>query len=187
MSIDLLAAAGEHYATVLTQATPAQWTQPSPCQEWTVGDVADHVTGGNRWSVLVLAGQEPGPALQQVVSSGLGVDRPAEYPASQQAQLAAFTAESDPSRTVNHLVGPVSVSRFVQMRVLDLTVHAWDLARGIGADETLPDPLVQACLRQLEGMGPLVALSGRFGPGAENAGPAATDQERMLHLSGRRP
>jgi uncharacterized protein (TIGR03086 family) len=187
MSIDLLAAAGEHFATVLSQTTPAQWTQPSPCEEWTVGDVADHVSGGNRWSVLVLAGTEPGPALQQVRSSGLGVDRPAEYPVTQQAQLAAFTAETDLSRTVNHLIGPVSVGRFVQIRMLDLTVHSWDLARGIGADETLPEPLVQACLHQLEGMGPKVALSGMFGSGAENAGPAATAQQRMLHLSGRRP
>ena len=78
-------------------------------------------------------------------------------------------------------------------RVFDVTVHTWDLAEAIGADSTLDERLVAACLAT-----PLAAtLAGGEGIGATDhheqlAAPprdplpeSATDQERLLWLCGR--
>jgi hypothetical protein len=59
------------------------------------------------------------------------------------------------------------------MRILDLAVHAWDLARAIGADERLDDELVSFLLA-----GTADRDDVPFG---------ATPQDRLLQRMGRDP
>ena len=47
------------------------------------------------------------------------------------------------ARTAHHPAGERTGAQLLEMRVLDVTVHTWDLARSIGADESL-DPDVVA-------------------------------------------
>jgi hypothetical protein len=72
------------------------------------------------------------------------------------------------------------------MRVADLTIHGWDLARAIGADERLPDSLVRASLAYVESLGPSLAPLAWFV--AATPGPGSTDRQvRLVRASGRRP
>jgi uncharacterized protein (TIGR03083 family) len=66
--------------TALTRATaeferrlavvPAgRWHDPTPCEAWTVRDIADHITGGNRFAVLILGGAITPQAISPDIGS----------------------------------------------------------------------------------------------------------------------
>ncbi len=63
---------------------------------------------------------------------------------------------------------------------------AWDLARGIGADERLPDKLVHGPWKQLEAVAEQWRAMGAFGP-AVDVPAGAPLQDRLLGLTGRQP
>jgi uncharacterized protein (TIGR03086 family) len=69
---------------------------------------------------------------------------------------------------------------------MDLTVHAWDLARGIGADERLDPELINEVLAFVEPQGEQLAGSGLFAPPVA-VSDDADSQTRLLALLGRRP
>ncbi len=74
------------------------------------------------------------------------------------------------------------------MRVADALLHAWDLARAIGADEQLPAGLVAEVWAAMSPMAALIGGSGFFGSGPSGqVGEDAPLQLRLLDLSGRRP
>ncbi|MFJ9431722.1 TIGR03086 family metal-binding protein [Streptomyces sp. NPDC101490] len=72
------------------------------------------------------------------------------------------------------------------MVLLDLTVHAWDLARATGR-RFEPDPaVVEGLAEEVEGMAPMARKAGVFGEAVEP--PAdATAFERLLATTGRAP
>jgi len=68
----------------------------------------------------------------------------------------------------------------------DFAIHAWDLARATGQDETLDPGVVALLLPWAEAHSDLLASSGMFGSPAELP-PGASDEHRLLALVGRRP
>jgi uncharacterized protein (TIGR03086 family) len=182
-----LAEAAAHFGQVLAQVQPDQAAGPTPCDDWSVTDLVEHVTGGNHWAALILRGAKAGEAMAQVKAGAFTGDSNADYLAATKAQQAAFDEAGALGRTVDHFIGPVPAARFLGMRTGDLLIHSWDLARAIGADERLPEPLVRAGLAIYEPMADRLAASGMFGSGAQGAPPAQTPQDRLLQLTGRRP
>ena len=53
-------------------------------------------------------------------------------------------------RRIDHPLGAMSGQSFLELRVFDITLHAWDLARSIGVDEELAPPLVDLVLEVIE-------------------------------------
>ena len=79
-------------------------------------------------------------------------------------------------------------ARLLGFRIGDYTLHGWDLARAIGADEKLDEALVHAVWDALGPMSGVIGSSGVFGAGP--SGQIADDaplQQRLLDLTGRRP
>jgi hypothetical protein len=74
------------------------------------------------------------------------------------------------------------------MRVGDAVLHAWDLARAIGADDRLPPELVAEVWAGMSPMAAFIGKTGFFGsaPSGE-VGEDAALQDRLLDLSGRHP
>jgi uncharacterized protein (TIGR03086 family) len=68
---------------------------------------------------------------------------------------------------------------------VDAAVHAWDLARGIGADDRLDPELVRRIHTEAEKDVESLAASGRFDPPVHVASHSDL-QARMLALFGRR-
>ena len=75
------------------------------------------------------------------------------------------------------------------LRIADATMHTWDLARAIGADETLSADLVEHVWASVEPIAPVLAASGRFGEGRERCGRRRRRRcrPRLLDATGRRP
>ena len=85
-------------------------------------------------------------------------------------------------------MGEIPCAQFLGMRVADALLHAWDLARAIGADEQLPAGLVAEVWAVMSPMAALIGSSGFFGSGPSGqVDEDAPLQLRLLDLSGRRP
>lgn len=166
-----------------------RWDDPTPCEGWTVRTLVQHVVGANRMAVRLLAGEPADQAVQAMVGEQvLGDDPVAAFVESSDAQEAAFRQPGAMEAVCHHFVGDIPGEMLQGFRVTDLTLHAWDLARAIGADETLDSELVDVLWQRLEPLGPALATMGLFGSGPSGElGEDAPVQERLLDVSGRRP
>ena len=162
-------------------------SSPSTTIESTpTGSLAElHVTGLLR---LVISAEFTGLlTAARAGVTGLS-DRAATARTSADVQHAAFAAPGALDHICHHPAGDLPGSVVLGFRITDLAIHAWDLARGIGADERLDPRLVEGVWTQLAARADAMAASGLFGDGPSGTLPDdAPLQDRLLDLTGRRP
>ncbi len=123
--------AQDAFAALLANVRADQLGGPTPCSEWTINDLIEHVVGGNeqvgRWAASPI---EP-PA------------RPDGLVAAHQAAAAVaheiFAAPGGMSATFKLPLGEVPGQVFIGLRTTDVLTHAWDLAAATGQSTDL-DP-----------------------------------------------
>jgi uncharacterized protein (TIGR03086 family) len=141
-AIETLKRASEEYRSRLWAVQAAwQWASPTPWDEWTVRDVADHILGGNRFTFLILGGLPSESAMDRVTHGDFGEDPGRAFERSSADQLSAFGQPGVLERMYEHPMGLLSGRQIARLRMSDLVVHAWDLARALGLPEGL-DPLL---------------------------------------------
>ncbi|MDQ8706364.1 TIGR03086 family metal-binding protein [Streptomyces sp. LHD-70] len=164
-----------------------QWDASTPCTEWTVRDLVNHLTAEQLWVPhLVRDGATTASIGTAYDGDVLGDDPVATWDEAAEAARAAFAAPGALDGTVHLSYGPSSASHYCGQMVTDLAVHAWDLARGIGADEQLPRPLVDFAVREVSPYAADLTKSGLFAPPVEPP-PDADVQTKLLCLLGRKP
>jgi uncharacterized protein (TIGR03086 family) len=182
--LDALDRAVQGFDARLALVEDVHWPRPTPCEAWDVRFLVAHVVGGNRFAAQVLDGASADAAMEHVLSQPqLGAEPRADFASSSAAQRERFRTDGALRRTVSHPVGDMSAAQFLDFRIFDIAVHAWDLARAIGADDALDPALAQAALDIIQSAG------GQMGFGITPSGQAAQDasaQERLLDLAGRR-
>lgn len=154
------------------QAIGDQWETQSPCAEWTVRGLIDHAVGVQAQFAGGMVGAEIGEG--------------AEWPEVHQAILAALDTEGVLDGNVEGgPMGDAPKTMMFGIATSDLLVHAWDVARSIGADETLPAEAVTACYMGMQKMPPqMMRAEGRFGPEVEVADDA-DEQTKFIAFTGR--
>ncbi|WP_431041476.1 TIGR03086 family metal-binding protein [Streptomyces sp. P1-3] len=165
---------------------PDQWDAPTPCTEWSVRDLVNHLTAEQLWvPPLVRDGstiEAQGDAFDGDV---LGDDPVAAWDRAAAEARAAFRAPGAIERTVHLSYGETPASHYCAQMITDAVVHAWDLSRGIGADERLPAALVTFSVREITPYAADLEKSGLFAAPVEP--PAGADvQTKLLALLGRR-
>jgi uncharacterized protein (TIGR03086 family) len=187
--VEALRLATSEFGRRLAEVAPDGWDAPSPCTEWTVKDLCDHLVGGNRFAVLVVSGVDWREALTTVQGGDFSGEPQVSFDSTGAGQIAVFEADGALARTVSHPNGPMSGQDLARHRVLDLVVHGWDVARASSGDERIDPELAEIALQVLSATGPAPSRdAGFFGVGPSGAvGPETPIQLRLLDLSGRRP
>jgi len=163
-----------------------QWDRPTPCTEWDVRDLVTHVVTSCLVAPLLLEGMTLAEARAELALPA-GDLRAAFGPAAD-AHAAAFAEPGALERTVKHPAGEMPGAAYLGLRTTDLTIHAWDLARALGADETLDPELVALAYERMAPMAGFLGQSGFFGSGPSGeVGDDRPLQDRLLDLAGRRP
>jgi uncharacterized protein (TIGR03086 family) len=183
--LDALDAAVGEFRSRLASIGAEQWVAPTPCAEWDVHFLVAHVVGGHRFASLVLAGTSADEAFAAVTASTvLGPDPLLDHDEMAARQRQGFRRPGALASAVDHPAGPISAVAFLAMRVFDVTVHAWDLARATGGSEVLDAELAEAALASIAGLedGPGFGIVPRRAVGDD-----APALARLLDLSGRRP
>ena len=181
------AASGEFRAR-LAPITQEQWPLPTELGDWTVRTLVDHVIGANRMSVVLLAGGSREDAIASMGAAAGDADLLDAFDDSAAAQRAAFAAPGAFEMTVAHPAGQLTGARLFGFRLVDLTIHAWDLARATGGDLDLNPMIVSSLWETLSPTAPHLVATGVFGEGASGDVPAdAPLQLQLLDMLGRRP
>ncbi|MEU8923929.1 TIGR03086 family metal-binding protein [Kitasatospora sp. NPDC048545] len=164
--------------------TPDQWDSPTPCSDWSVRDLVNHLTGEQLWVPELLMGATIGEVGGRFDGDVLGADPVAAWTDAAEAARQAWAVPGAADLTVHLSFGDVSGQYYLDQLTTDLAIHTWDLAEGTGRRTRLPAVLVDFALGQISGYGDLSG-SGLFDPPLpvpEDADP----QTRLLGLAGRR-
>jgi uncharacterized protein (TIGR03086 family) len=132
-----LATALDGTGRLIDAVTGEQWGLPTPCSDWTVRQLVNHVVGGNRLFTRVLSG-EPLPPRDQ-----LGADPAAAYAATSAELLAALRAPGVLEGTYTVPAATLPGPAIVHLRTVETLVHGWDLARAIDRPAPFPDELAE--------------------------------------------
>ncbi|MBB6171727.1 uncharacterized protein (TIGR03086 family) [Nocardiopsis mwathae] len=161
-----------------------QWADPTPCASWDVHDLVAHLVREQLWVPHLLAGSPVAEVGDRFEGDVLGEEPVAVWEVAAREARAAWLQPGAQQRTVHLSAGDAPGSVYLWEMTFDLAVHAWDLARAIGADERIDPELTEALLEWVgeEGM---AGADGLFAPPVhvgENAAPLT----RLLALAGRR-
>jgi uncharacterized protein (TIGR03086 family) len=124
------------FAHVLVNVPSDQMSLPTPCPEWDVKALIDHVIAGNQRVVERAGGQV----------ASLPEDLGAAHRASAKAAQETFAEPQGLTRTYQLPVGELPGSAFIELRTSDLLVHAWDLATATGQPTDLDPELAEYVL-----------------------------------------
>ncbi len=161
-----------------------QWGDPTPCTEWDVRALVNHVYGEQRWMAVLLDGRTIAEVGGSLDGDLLGPEPLCDWESGVLETASRLAKPGMLERVVQLSSGPASVARYCDEVGTDTLVHTWDLARAIGADETLPPDLVEDAIRVVE---PWVSPDGVPGvlaapiPVADDADP----QTALLAMLGR--
>mgnify|MGYP001246047353 CR=1 FL=1 len=112
-----------------------QWTDPTPCTDWNVAQLAHHLISGNGGFTRALGGDTPSGADDQDVL--------AAYRDSAAALLSAFSQPGALERVVTVPFGSVPGMVALHLRVTEVLVHGWDLARATGQPARFPEDVAE--------------------------------------------
>jgi uncharacterized protein (TIGR03086 family) len=165
---------------------PEQWHNPTPCAEWDVRALVNHLVTEQLWAPLLLDGATVDDVGDRFEGDQLGTDPVTAWTSAAAAAREAFAAPGALRRSVELSYGRRPAEGYCQEMTMDLAVHAWDLARGIMGDEHLDEDLVDDVLAFIEPQVEHLASSGLFAPPVA-VGAEADAQSRLLAMLGRRP
>lgn len=129
----------------VSEVTASDWDRPTPCSEWSVRDLVGHIVGEDRWTPELLAGRTLEDVGDRFDGDLLGDQPLRSFGEAATAATLATAADDALEVTVHTSMGEITGREYVRQLFADHVIHAWDLARAIGADETLPPDLVTSC------------------------------------------
>src|SRR6478735_11826839 len=148
---------------VVAGITPDQWSLPTPCDDWDVRALLNHVVAGNWWASRLAAGETieaVGAAYDGDVVGSVAIDA---YDASATAAAAAFEADGALDAPCAVSYGPVPGSVYAGHRFVDVLIHGWDLATATGQPSPVTPELAAACWEGVEPQKSVLRGSGMFG------------------------
>jgi uncharacterized protein (TIGR03086 family) len=185
--LDALRAAATAMESVIAGICPAHWSASTPCPAWNVADLTDHVVAGNRRFASALRGEQAPPSQPgDGDANGSGAaDRLADYRRSVDDLYDAFASPGALDRIVSVPFGQVPGAVALHLRVVELVVHGWDLARATDQRIDVPDEVVRAELEFTRQALPRVPADRLpFGP-SQPAGDGAGALDELAALLGR--
>jgi uncharacterized protein (TIGR03086 family) len=159
-----------------------QWNLPTPCTEWDVRALVNHVVGEERWTAPLLDGMTIAEVGDRFDGDLLGADPQAAGRAAA-AESTAAVANTLADIDVVHLsYGDEDPAEYVRQLSADHLIHGWDLAAATGQDRTLDPELVAEVAAWFADREELFRSAGIFGPRTHSAGDPQSD---LLAASGR--
>ncbi|MCX2713649.1 TIGR03086 family metal-binding protein [Mycolicibacterium sp. J2] len=167
----------------LSAVAPGDLDKPSGCDGWTIADLVNHVAGGGHRYAMLLDGADAAATALTRSNDYIGSDAVAQFWRYEQ-MLRDVAAVADLGAMVDHRAGRRSGTTLLNMRVMDLTLHAKDLCDGLGRQWEPSDGLASYLLLEVASTIDELRSIGLFGSATTPRSAAPAD--RLLALAGRR-
>ncbi len=188
---DTFILADQAFTRMVDQIKDDQWEMIIPAgtaskQDTTLRKLINSHAYDDSWVPDTLAGKTIAEVGDKYDGDLLGADPKASWHRIAERTLAAVSDLHDPDSIVHLTYGDFPAREYLKHITSYRGLQAWDLARAIGADDRLPDQLVQGMWEEFAPEAEAWRQMGVFG--AEVPVPAdAPLQDRLLGLTGRQP
>jgi uncharacterized protein (TIGR03086 family) len=186
-SVAMLGRVVEQTQRVVDGVTPEQLGQPSPCEEWTVRDVINHITGGaTMFAISAEKGSIPDEDMGRIMGGdNLGDDYKGAFRAASRRALDVYNQPGVLDKNVTLPFGEMPAGVALDIAIFDVATHAADIARATGQaieDEQLLEDALTMGRTMLTPQWRAPGVFGDEQPVADDA-PVA---DRLLAFAGRR-
>jgi uncharacterized protein (TIGR03086 family) len=161
------------------------WQATTPNEEWNVRNLVSHIVGEDLWAPPLLAGSTIAEVGDRFDGDVLGAEPKAAWKLASAAAVKAVEEDGAMDRTVHLSFGDFPGWEYAMQMIADHLIHAWDLARAIGADEQLDTALVASCATWFDSAEDAYRSAGAIGARPPVASDADT-QTVLLARFGRR-
>jgi uncharacterized protein (TIGR03086 family) len=182
--VELHRRAVEWFGANVAATRPDQWGLQTPCEDWDVRALVNHVVSEDLWTPPLMDGKRIEDVGDAFDGDVLGEDPQGAWSSASDGALASTRPEGAMERIVHLSFGDFPAGEYAYQLFADHLIHGWDLARGIGADGSMDPELVEACAAWFAAMEPLYRQSGAIAERpsvAEDADP----QTKLLAAFGR--
>jgi uncharacterized protein (TIGR03086 family) len=168
-------------ATIVGTVPAAAWHEPTPCSEWDVHQVANHLVGGLRIFTGELTGA---PAGADHDSDWLGTDAVAAYLDAAAADRAAWARPDALAGTITIGLGTLPAPLAAVIHLTEVLVHGVDIAVAIGRDDLVDQHQCTGLLSAMQQMGGVDAyrMPGVFGPQAPTTAADPAHRQLLAYL-----
>ena len=132
--------------TIVGGVASSAWRNNTPCGDWSVRDVVNHLVYENMWMAALFGGRTVEEVGDEFEGDLVGDDPTAVYLRTV-GEVQAILAEPDAmTSTCQISSGPVSGAEYSKQLFLDTLIHGWDIAIGSRQDAELDNYLVRMCM-----------------------------------------
>jgi uncharacterized protein (TIGR03086 family) len=181
-----LTEAADAAARVVSGVSPEQFDGPTPCTDWDVRALMNHLILWTSYSLEQRAHGESVPEELMTTDFAAAPDFAAAYRAQLDRALAAWADPAAWDRKLDVMGTPMAAADVAAMNLMDMVLHAWDLAVATGQAYTLPEATAEVAARAVAANAELFRqYQGFAAPVAAPGDASALDQ--ALAASGRDP
>jgi uncharacterized protein (TIGR03086 family) len=168
------------------QEVSGDWAAPTPCTDWNVRALVNHVVGEDRWTKPLVDGRTIADVGDAFDGDLLGEDpKPLAMAAADEAITAV--AERLPAGGKVHLsYGEEEMEEYISQLVADHLIHGWDLAAATGQQRVLDPELVAAVAAWFRNREEIYRSSGAIAARPESIS-SGNPQADLLIAFGRNP
>jgi uncharacterized protein (TIGR03086 family) len=172
---------------VVDRVEPDQLGNPTPCTEWDVRAVINHITGGaTMFAECVEQGSVPDSRLGELMGGdNLGDDFKGNYHAASDRARATFAMPGALDKTVKLPFGEMPAGVALNIAIMDVMTHAADIAKATG--QSIDDEEIIAIALNV---GRQLITDDFRQPGVfdaeRQAGPNASAADKLLAFAGRK-
>jgi uncharacterized protein (TIGR03086 family) len=167
--------AAESFAQRVQQVSDDQWEDPTPCTEWDVRTLVNHVVNEERWVKPLVDGKTIEEVGSSLDGDLLGAD-PASAAASAAQEASGAFDEGVRRNVMVHLsFGDTHVDEYAMQLVADHLIHGWDLAAATGLDRSMDAELVSVVAAWFAPQEEAWRAGGAIGPRRDTGGDPQSD------------
>jgi uncharacterized protein (TIGR03086 family) len=163
-----------------------QWDAPTPCRDWDVRALVNHVVYEDVWTVPMMEGATIAEVGDRFEGDLLGNDPVAAGRAAADAATIAAASGLVAGRTVHLSFGDTPAEEYAYQLSADHLIHGWDLAAATGGDRRFDPRLVDTLAAWFADREATYRSAGAIAerpPGDTPEDP----QDRLITAFGRRP
>ena len=162
--------------------TSADLSKPTPCAEFDVRSLLNHMIGG--LGLLSAAAEGGTPAMPE--GDQFGADPGAAYAQRRAALMAALRGDGVREHDWQMPFGTLPGETMATIAFMEHLTHGWDIAKATGQDATMPSDLVPECMDVVTAMDDMLRMPGVCGP-AVSVSEDASPQDTLIAFLGRNP
>jgi uncharacterized protein (TIGR03086 family) len=166
---------------------PERWAAPTPCAEWDVRALLNHIVYEDLWTVPLMEGATIEEVGDRYEGDLLGDDPLTATRAACDMAVTAAASGIVAGNTVHLSFGDVPAEEYAHQLAADHMIHGWDLAVATGGDTSMDPDLVEALAAWFAGNEDAYRSAGAIAERPAGDGTPGDAWSELLRAFGRDP